>query len=91
MWVMTLRLAQDSAAAVNDNVGNFFGSGSPTSPFKIYLLVMFILWLLARRGRKKETFSKQAQEVLDEKFTSGEITKKTYDKFRQDVTIRPKR
>jgi uncharacterized membrane protein len=52
---------------------------------------MFVLWLLALRSRHKKTFEKQAQEVLDEKYASGELTKKSYDKFRQDVSLRPKR
>lgn len=62
----------------------------PTA-LKGYLATMFLLWLLALRGRKKATFTKQAQEVLDEKYTAGEINKKTYDKYRQDVELRPKR
>jgi hypothetical protein len=90
MWAMMLGLAQDTTTA-GDSSHISFTSASPTNPFMIYLFVMFVLWLLARRGRKKETFTKQAQEVLDEKYAAGEINKKTYDKFRQDVSLRPKR
>lgn len=82
---------QDTAKAAQDTTFRIFGSHPTSNPLAIYLVVMFVLWLLALRGRGKETFSKQAQEVLEEKFQSGEINKKTYDKFRQDVTLRPKR
>lgn len=82
---MLLQIAQDTAATKTG-----FHLDGPTA-LKGYLALMFVLWLLALRGRKKATFSKQAQEVLDEKFTAGEINKKTYDKYRQDVSLRPKR
>lgn len=81
---MMLQVAKDSAPAKG------FHLDGPTA-LKAYLAIMFVLWLLALRGRKKETFTKQAQEVLDEKYADGEINKKTYDKYRQDVTLRPKR
>jgi uncharacterized membrane protein len=62
------------------------------SPLSEYLLVLFILWLLARRDhRKKVTFERQAQDVLDEKLERGELTREAYDKFRQDLALRPKR
>ena len=55
------------------------------------ILTILLLWLLAERGRRRKTFEKQAQEVLEEKFEAGEINQKTFDKYRQDVTLRPKR
>jgi hypothetical protein len=92
MWAMMLQIVQDAPAPeLGDHIYSFLDTPAPYSPFSEYLAVMFLLWLLARRGRKKETFERQAQDVLEEKFAAGEITKKTYDKFRQDVSLRPKR
>ncbi|HEX6306835.1 MAG TPA: hypothetical protein VFZ69_01540 [Longimicrobiales bacterium] len=75
-----------------DSILAFLDSPAPYSPFTEYLLVLFILWLLARRvERKKESFEAQAQKVLDEKLETGELTREAYDKFRQDMALRPKR
>ena len=88
---------QQAATNAGEDVGlleqlyHFLDTPAPYSPFSEYLLVMFLLWLLARHGNRKKTFERQAQEVLEEKYQSGEISKKTYDKYRQDVTLRPKR
>jgi hypothetical protein len=71
---------------------DFLDTPAPYSPFSEYLLVLFLLWLLARRhNRRKPDFSAQAQEVLDEKFKRGEIDKKTYDKYRQELSMRIKK
>ena len=71
---------------------DFLDTPAPYSPFSEYLLVLFLLWLLARRHqRPKPDFSAQAQEVLDEKFKRGEIDKKTYDKYRQELSMRLKK
>jgi hypothetical protein len=71
---------------------DFLDTPAPYSPFSEYLLVLFLLWLLARRQqRRKPDFSAQAQEVLDEKFKRGEIDKKTYDKYRQELSMRIKK
>jgi uncharacterized membrane protein len=51
-----------------------------------------VLWIFARRGKPKQgDFNRQAQEVLDAKYRSGEISRKTYEKYRQDISLRPKR
>ena len=72
-------------------VYEFLDTPAPYSPFSEYVVVLLLLWLLAERGRRRKTFEKQAQEVLEEKLAAGEINKTTYDKYRQDVTLRPKR
>lgn len=73
-------------------VADFIDTPAPYSPFSEYLLLLFILWLVARISRKKDdTFSVQAQDVLDDKYEKGELSKKAYDKFREDVSVRPKR
>ena len=69
----------------------FIDTPAPYSPFTEYLALLFILWLFARREARKSDFDSKAQEVLDRKFAEGEIDKKTYDKFRQEMTLRPKR
>jgi hypothetical protein len=90
MWTL-LQVVQDTVEpGLFDHIYAFLDTPAPYSPFSEYLAVMFLLWLLARRT-KKETFERQAQEVLEEKFASGEISQKTYDKYRQDVSLRPKR
>jgi hypothetical protein len=64
----------------------------PYSPFTEYLIVLLALWLIARRAhRKRPSFDTQAQDVLDEKYEEGEISREAYDKYRQDVQLRPKR
>ena len=75
-----------------DSVLTFLDTPAPYSPLTEYLLVLFILWLIARRHeRHKETFEGQAQEVLDQKLHAGELTREAYDRFRQDMMLRPKR
>jgi hypothetical protein len=92
MWAMLLQVVKDTAEkGVTDHVLTFLDTPAPYSPFSEYLLVMFLLWLLARRAQKKPTFERQAQDVLEEKYAAGEINKKTYEKYRQDVVVRPKR
>lgn len=70
---------------------DFIDTPAPYSPFGEYLLLLFILWLLARRHDRRRSFDSQAQEVLDEKYAKGEISKKAYEKYRQDVSLRPRR
>jgi hypothetical protein len=73
-------------------IKTFVNTPAPFSPFTEYLFVLFLLWLIARRNhRKREDFGAQAQEVLDEKLKSGELTRSAYDRFRQDLELRPKR
>ena len=75
-----------------DSVLTFLDTPAPYSPLTEYLLVLFVLWLIARRHeQKKDTFEGQAQEVLDEKLQTGELSREAYDKFRQDMMLRPKR
>jgi uncharacterized membrane protein len=61
-------------------------------PYTEYIAILFVFWLFARRGAQKQgDFNRQAQEVLDELYQRGEITEKAYQKFRQDISLRPKR
>jgi hypothetical protein len=73
-------------------IKTFINTPAPFSPFTEYLAVLFVLWLLARRQhRKREDFGKQAQEVLDRKFASGELSAEAYEKYRQDNELKPGR
>ena len=87
--------AEPETMTFMEKVKAFIDTPAPYSPFSEYLAVMFMLWLLARieqaRKDRKKSFESQAQEVLDAKFEQGELSKKAYDKFRQDVSLRPKR
>ena len=69
---------------------DFLDTPLPYSPFTEYFLVLFVLWLLARRGEHRVTFDSKAQDVLDAKLASGEIDRRTYEKFRQEMSMRPK-
>lgn len=69
----------------------FIDTPAPYSPFSEYLLVLFLLWLLARRTHRKTDFSGQAQNVLEEKYKKGELDKKTYEKYRQELSMRLKK
>ena len=92
--MMLLQTAAPRAAQPDwvDAVLTFLDTPAPYSPLTEYLLVLFILWLFARRhDRKKETFEQQAQVVLDEKLEQGELSKESYEKFRQDLSLRPTR
>jgi hypothetical protein len=85
------------ATAANDfgwweSVRVFFDTPAPYSPFSEYLLLLFIMWLIARiSNRAPKSFDTQAQEVLDQKFADGEITPAAYHRFRQETALRPKR
>jgi hypothetical protein len=70
---------------------DFIDTPAPYSPFSEYLLLLFVLWLIARRHDRRRSFDTQAQEVLDDKYAKGEISQKAYEKYRQDVSLRPKR
>jgi hypothetical protein len=62
------------------------------SPYTEYVIILLVFWLFARRGGQKQgDFNRQAQEVLDELYQKGEISKKAYEKFRQDISLRPRR
>lgn len=62
------------------------------SPYTEYFVILLVFWLFARRGGQKQgDFNRQAQDVLDELYKKGEITKSAYEKFRQDISLRPKR
>ena len=70
---------------------DFMDTPAPYSPFTEYLAVLFLLWLLARRDHgRRDTFDAKAQEVLDQKLADGEIDRRTYDKYRQETSLRPK-
>jgi len=91
-----MMLLQSAAPAAQgdwvDSILTFLDTPAPYSPLSEYLLVLFVLWLIARRRhRRKETFEKQAQEVLDNKLEVGELSREAYDRFRQDLALRPKR
>lgn len=89
MITRTLLQAGDAAAGPGfwARVLDFIDTPAPYSPLSEYLLVLFVLWLIARISRRRqESFSIQAQDVLDQKYHSGELSRKAYDKYRQDVT-----
>jgi len=76
------------------SVKEFVDTPAPYSPFSEYLLLLFILWLVARlehsREERKKSFDQKAQEVLEDKYESGELSRSTYEKYRQDVSMRPR-
>jgi hypothetical protein len=92
--ITTLALILQKTAPIPgpiQKVLDFIDTPAPYSPFSEYLVILLLLWLLARRDHRKRNFQAEAQEVLDAKLASGEIDKKTYEKYRQEVSLRPKR
>jgi hypothetical protein len=69
----------------------FIQTPAPFSPFSEYLLILFVLWLIARRANRPKPFDTQAQDVLDEKYARGELSRKAYEKYRQQMSLRQKR
>ena len=78
------------AAEWVDSVIAFLDTPLPFSPLTEYLIVILLLWLLARRKAPQPNFDQQAQDVLEHKLHQGELTQDAYDKFRQDMSLRPK-
>ena len=70
---------------------DFMDSPAPYSPFTEYLAILLLLWLLARRRAEQKDFGAEAQRVLDEKFKKGEIDRATYEKYRQELSMRIKK
>ena len=70
---------------------DFLDTPAPYSPFSEYLAVLLLLWLLARRTNEKKDFGAEAQNVLDDKFKKGEIDRGTYEKYRQELSMRLKK
>lgn len=93
MSMIVLQTAVEDAASFGwwDRVLTFIDTPAPFSPFSEYLLLLFVMWLIARRANRPKPFDTQAQDVLDEKFEAGELTQQAYDKYRQQMTLRPKR
>ena len=89
-WTL-VQAAEEVPPSFIDKVREFLDTPAPYSPLTEYLLVLFLLWLLARRQRTKADFGGQAQEVLDEKYQKGEIDEKTYEKYRQELSMRLKK
>lgn len=69
----------------------FIDTPAPYSPFSEYLLILLILWLFARRKAVKKDFSAEAQTVLDAKYEKGELDTATYEKYRQELSMRVKK
>jgi uncharacterized membrane protein len=89
-------------ALLQDTIADGSGASSLTGaltrfyafvqPYQFYIVAIIVLWLVARRpGSKKEDFNRQAQDVLEEKYRRGEISRKAYEKYRQDISLRPRR
>jgi hypothetical protein len=74
-----------------ERIWTFVDTPAPFSPFSEYLFLLFVLWLIARRANRAKPFDTQAQDVLDDKFAAGELSKSAYDKYRQQMALRPKR
>lgn len=90
LWTLA-QAAEEMPPSLVTKVREFLDTPAPYSPLTEYLLVLFLLWLLARRQRPKPDFGGQAQDVLEEKYQKGEIDKKTYEKYRQELSMRLKK
>jgi hypothetical protein len=90
LLAMLQEVVEEVPPSLIDKVRNFLDTPAPYSPLSEYLLVLFLLWLLARR-QKPKGFGAQAQDVLEEKYKAGEIDQKTYEKYRQELSMRLKK
>jgi hypothetical protein len=90
LLAMLQEVVEEVPPSLIDKIRNFLDTPAPYSPLSEYLLVLFLLWLLARRQRPKG-FGAQAQDVLEEKYKAGEIDQKTYEKYRQELSMRLKK
>ena len=79
------------AAGVWEQVKGFIDTPAPYSPFSEYVLLLFLLWLLARREKGRADFNRKAQSVLEEKYAAGELSREAYEKYRQELSIRSRR
>ena len=90
--MMQAQAAPSDLTGAQDGLEKIKNFIEQTGYFKYYLLVMFLLWLIARLGQKpRKDFSAEAQRVLDEKYQKGEIDTKTYEKYRQELSMRLKK
>jgi len=92
-WLATLRVQAATGDAPDppwlDNLRELW---TYIEPYKYFLLVLIVFWFFARRsGAVKDDFDAQAQRILEEKYRKGEISQKAYEKYRQDISLRPKR
>ena len=91
MFALLTALQSREVPGPIQTVLDFLDTPAPYSPLSEYLLVLFLLWLLARRTQRKTDFGGQAQDVLEEKYKKGEIDKNTYEKYRQELSMRVKK
>ena len=91
LWTLAQAASEQVPPSFVTKVLEFLDTPAPYSPLTEYLLVLFLLWLLARRQRPKSDFGGQAQDVLEEKYKKGEIDEKTYEKYRQELSMRLKK
>jgi uncharacterized membrane protein len=92
MMLGMLKAAAEGSFGWWDSLKVFADTPAPYSPFSEYLLLLFVMWLIARvSNRPPKPFDTQAQEVLDQKYAEGEITPAAYNRFRQEMSLRPKR
>lgn len=91
LLAMLQELVEPVPPSLVQRVREFLDTPAPYSPLTEYLLVLFLLWLLARRQRPKADFGGQAQDVLEDKYKKGEIDAKTYEKYRQELSMRLKK
>jgi hypothetical protein len=90
MLLQSPQIKATRAAEWVDSMIAYLDTPAPFSPLTEYMLVLLVLWLLARKKEPEPTFDEQAQDVLDLKLQEGELTKESYDKFRQDMAVRRK-
>jgi uncharacterized membrane protein len=57
----------------------------------VAIVLLIILWVLARARRRVDTdVSQMGERVLRERYARGEITEETYKKLLADVRMKPK-
>ena len=71
--------------------GGFWGLGAMMMIVPFILLILFILWIVSvagRHGRFEHNgwHSKDAMDILNERYASGSITQEEYNRIKEEIT-----
>ena len=90
-FIAQAAVPQDPVMGPWEQFMSFLDTPAPYSPFTEYIVVLLLLWLLARRAHRPPRFEHRAQDVLSKKLAAGEIDQKTYDRYRAEAAMKVKK
>jgi hypothetical protein len=70
-------------------VNDFKDAPHDSADYLAMVIVLLLLWLLLRRSdsRKEGDLKRNAVDVLEERFKSGELSQEAYNRARADLNI----